>query len=68
MQDNGLHTLQKKNSVDTLYEVFGQQVKSRGMWPPRLPDLNPCDLFVGHAERKSVCEKSAFLGRTSRKY
>jgi hypothetical protein len=36
----------QKNSVDALDEVFDQQVKSRGMWPPQLPDLNPCDFYL----------------------
>lgn len=45
MQDNVMaHTA--KNSVDTLYEVFGRRVKSRVMWPPRLPDLNTCDFYL----------------------
>jgi hypothetical protein len=44
-----------------LYEVFGECVISQGVWPRRLSTLNPCDLFVGYAERESVCEQSALF-------
>jgi hypothetical protein len=54
MQDNATaHTA--NNSMVALDEVFGERVISRRLWPPRSPGLNLCDLFVGHAEGKSVC-------------
>jgi hypothetical protein len=41
MQDVMAHNA--KRNLDALDEVFNQQVKSQGMWPLQLPDLNPCD-------------------------
>jgi hypothetical protein len=34
------------NSMDALDEVFGEQVASRGMWPPWSPNLNNCDFYL----------------------
>ena len=34
---------------DTMLEltnIFGDCILSRGLWPPRSPDLNPCDLYL----------------------
>jgi hypothetical protein len=34
-------------SIQVLHEVFDDRVVSLGLWPPRSPDINPCDFFVG---------------------
>jgi hypothetical protein len=33
-------------SLETLREVFSDCIISRGLWPPRSPDLAPCDLYL----------------------
>jgi hypothetical protein len=32
-------------SLEALWEVFGDYIISRGPWPPRSPDLAPCDFY-----------------------
>jgi hypothetical protein len=32
--------------MDALDEVFGEEVISRGLWPPRSPDFNPWDFYL----------------------
>jgi hypothetical protein len=54
------------NSVDAIGEVFDGRVISRGLWFPLSTNLNPCDFWGGgggvlHAERKIICEQSAFF-------
>jgi hypothetical protein len=31
--------------MQALSDVFGNRIISSGIWPARLPDLNPCDFF-----------------------
>jgi hypothetical protein len=33
------------NSTNALAQVFGERVKSQGLWPARSPDLNPCNFY-----------------------
>jgi hypothetical protein len=33
-------------SVAVLEEVFGERLITCGLWPPRSPDLNPCDYYL----------------------
>jgi hypothetical protein len=33
-------------SLEALREVFDYGVISRGLWPPRFPDLTPCDFYL----------------------
>jgi inhibitor of nuclear factor kappa-B kinase subunit alpha len=33
-------------SIKALNEVFEDRRVSRGLWPARSPDLNPCDFFL----------------------
>lgn len=46
--------------MDALEEALSVRVKIRGLLLPLTTALNPSDLFVGHAEEKSV----EFFGRT----
>jgi hypothetical protein len=46
------HFQQKSTTTHTvrhfkqaLHEVFDDKFVSRGLWPPRSPDINPCDFF-----------------------
>jgi inhibitor of nuclear factor kappa-B kinase subunit alpha len=32
--------------MNILNEVFENRLISRGMWPARSPDLNPCDFYL----------------------
>jgi inhibitor of nuclear factor kappa-B kinase subunit alpha len=33
-------------SINVLNEVFKDRLISRGLWPARSPDLNPCDFYL----------------------
>jgi hypothetical protein len=33
-------------SINVLNEVFENRLISRGLWPSRSPDLNPCDFYL----------------------
>jgi hypothetical protein len=35
-----------RNSLNAIFDVFGDRVFSEGLWPPRSPDLTPCDLYL----------------------
>jgi hypothetical protein len=40
-------------SMQALSDVFGDRIISSGIWPPRSPDLNPCDFsFCGCLKEK----------------
>jgi hypothetical protein len=42
-------------SMQALPAVFGDRIISSGIWPARLPDLNPCDFFfLGSFEGRSL--------------
>jgi hypothetical protein len=34
-------------SINVLNKVFENSLISRGLWPARSPDLNPCDFICG---------------------
>lgn len=43
------HTAEK--SLNRLEQLFEDRVVSKGIWPPRSPDLSPCDYFLwGHVK------------------
>jgi hypothetical protein len=45
MQDGATaHTATYSKNV--LNEVFEKRLISRGLWPARSPDLNPCDFYL----------------------
>jgi hypothetical protein len=45
LQDNATaHTA--NYSMNEINQVFGDRVVSRGLWPPRCQDLNPCDFYL----------------------
>jgi hypothetical protein len=57
MQDNAtVHTA--NNSMVALDEVFGERVISRGLWPPRSHDLNPCDFYLWGTLKEKVYVKN----------
>jgi hypothetical protein len=33
-------------SLEALWKVFSDHIISRGLWPPRSPDLVPCDFYL----------------------
>lgn len=35
-----------ENSMHELRSVYGDRIISRGLWPPRSPDLSPCDFYL----------------------
>jgi hypothetical protein len=39
------------NYINVLAEVLRERVICQGLWPARSQDLNPCELFMGHAKR-----------------
>jgi hypothetical protein len=40
--------------MHALNEAFSEQALSRGLWPPRSPDLNPCDFYFRGALKEDV--------------
>jgi hypothetical protein len=34
------------HSINVLNEVFENRLISRGLWPSRSPNLNPCDFYL----------------------
>ena len=45
MQDNATaHTAHI--SMREIVDVFEDRIVSRGLWPPRSPDINPCDFYL----------------------
>ena len=37
-----------------LKSKFGRQFLCKRKWPPRSPDLNPCDFFMGLSQGESL--------------
>ena len=33
-------------SMHELRSVFGDRISSRGLWPPRSPDITPCNFYL----------------------
>jgi hypothetical protein len=66
MKDNTMaHTA--NNSMDASDDILRKCFISQELWPLQSPNLNPCNLSVGHAESRSVCEQSTLCGRTLKK-
>ncbi|PSN41908.1 hypothetical protein C0J52_06823 [Blattella germanica] len=56
-QDNATpHTSNK--SLKVLNELFGERIISKGLWPPRSPDLTPPDYFFWGAAKGNVYKKN----------
>jgi hypothetical protein len=54
-QDNATaHT--SRRSLDHIEQFFGQRVISKGLWPPRSPDLSPPDFFLWGYLKSKVYE------------
>jgi hypothetical protein len=53
-----------KETIQALRGVFGELngediIISKGLWPSRSPDLNPCDFYLlGQLEKCCVCQQS----------
>jgi hypothetical protein len=43
-------------SLEALRKVFDGLVISRGLWPPRSPDLTPCDFYLWESLKDKVYE------------
>jgi hypothetical protein len=44
-------------SMEALLKVFGDHIISHGLWPPRSPDLVPCDFYLwGNLKDKTYKE------------
>jgi inhibitor of nuclear factor kappa-B kinase subunit alpha len=42
-----------RDSIEELRQVFRDRIISRGLWPARSPDLNPCDFYLwGNLKQK----------------
>jgi hypothetical protein len=53
MQDGATaHTVTYSRNV--LNEVFGDRLISRGLWPARSLDLNPCDFYMLGNQKDTV--------------
>jgi hypothetical protein len=45
-------------SINVLNEVFEDRLVSRGLWPARSPDLNPCDFYLWGNLKDKVCSNN----------
>ncbi|XP_076545898.1 uncharacterized protein LOC143305599 [Osmia lignaria lignaria] len=45
-QQDGAPAHTAASTMQLLHEFFGDQIISRGLWPPRSPDLTPPDFFL----------------------
>lgn len=45
-QQDGARPHTSHETMEFLREFFGDRVISTGLWPPRSPDLSPCDFFL----------------------
>jgi hypothetical protein len=45
-------------SINVLNEVFENRLISRGLWPARSPDLNPCDFYLWGNLKDKVCSNN----------
>ena len=58
-QQDGATPHTARQSMTMLHQVFGERLISKGLWPPRSPDLTPLDFFyVGCGKSLRVCKKS----------
>jgi hypothetical protein len=42
-------------SINFENEVFEDRLTSRGLWPARSPDLNPCDFYLWENLKDEMC-------------
>ena len=57
-QQNGAPRPRAKPVQAWLEQEFGNKFVKKDMWPPRLPDLNPCDIFLwGYLKDKVYAKK-----------
>jgi hypothetical protein len=48
--------------------IFGDRIISSGIWPARLPDLNPCDFFFWGCLKDRVYSSNPLNRRTKRRH
>lgn len=61
-QQDGAKAHTAVSSIDFLREFFEDRIISTGRWPPRSPDLTPCDYFLwGHLKNKVYRNKPQTL-------
>ena len=53
-QQDGATAHTARVSMAAVSEVFGDRVISRGLWPPRSPDLTPPDFYLWGKLKGSV--------------
>jgi hypothetical protein len=54
IQQDGASSYTACSTVDTLHKFFGERIISKGLWPPRSPDLSPPDFFLWSFLKNSV--------------
>jgi hypothetical protein len=52
-QDNA-----SQHSMEALHEIFGERIISRGLWPPRSPDLSVRDFYLWGKLKQNVCRNN----------
>jgi len=58
-QQDGVTSHTSHTSMAEIQSCFGDRVISKGLWPPRLPDLRPPDYFLcGYLKRRVYRNKS----------
>lgn len=53
-QQDGATPHTARQSMTMLHQVFGERLISKGLWPPRSPDLTPLDFFMWGAAKAYV--------------
>jgi hypothetical protein len=51
-------------SLETLRLVFDDRVISSGLWPPRSPDMTPCDVYLWGRLKYKAYKINPHSGRT----
>lgn len=57
-QQDGASAHTARTSLQYLEEVFGNRIISRGIWPPRSPDLTPLDFYLWGALKGRAYENN----------
>ena len=57
-QQDGATAHTARASMQALQEVFDDRIISRGLWPPRSPDLTPPDFYLWGKLKNSVYENN----------
>jgi hypothetical protein len=53
-QQNNATAHTSQHFMEALCEIFGERIKSQGLWPPHSPDLSVCDFYLWEKLKQNV--------------